>query len=383
MDNLFVIFGSIRSRLINSINFHLIMFLKELSLSNYKNFDNVKFSFDTKIVCFVGLNGVGKTNILDSIYHLSYTKSYFNPIPSQNIRHGETFFFISGVYEINEKEENILISLKKGDKKRVKRNNKVYKKFSDHMGFIPLVIISPDDRNLIIEGSETRRKFIDGIISQTNKEYLNKLIEYNKTLKQRNALLKMFYENKENIKKTIDIYDNHLSVNATVIHNKRDEFLKEFVPIFKQRYKQLSNEKESVEIGYKSDIDEKINLYSLLKKNIDKDIRYQYTTNGIHKDDITFTIDNYSVKKFGSQGQQKTFLIALKLAQFDYLSKLKSNPILLLDDIFDKLDDERVEKIIDLVNEDSFKQIFISDTNKSRSEEIIKKVNKSYKIFEI
>ena len=251
------------------------------------------------------------------------------------------------------------------------------------MGFIPLVIISPNDRNLIIEGSETRRKFIDGIISQTNKEYLNKLIDYNKTLKQRNALLKMFYENKENIKKTIDIYDNHLSVNATIIHCKRDEFLKEFIPIFKQRYKQLSNEKESVEIGYKSDINEEINLYSLLKNNIDKDIRYQYTTKGVHKDDITFTIDKYSVKKYGSQGQQKTFLIALKLAQFDYLSKLKSNPILLLDDIFDKLDDERVEKIIDLVNEDNFKQIFISDTNRNRSEEIIKKVNKSYKIFEI
>ena len=183
------------------------MFLKELSLTNYKNFENIKFNFDTKIVCFVGLNGVGKTNILDSIYHLSYTKSYFNPIPSQNIKHGETFFFISGTYNINKKEENILISIKKGDKKRVKRNNKLYKKFSDHIGFIPLVIISPDDRNLIIEGSETRRKFIDGIISQTDKEYLNSLIDYNKTLKQRNALLKMFYNNAQNIKKTIDIYD--------------------------------------------------------------------------------------------------------------------------------------------------------------------------------
>ena len=359
------------------------MFLKELSLTNYKNFDSIKFNFDTKIVCFVGLNGVGKTNLLDSIYHLSYTKSYFNPIPSQNIKHNEDFFFISGIYDYDEKDENILISMKRGEKKRVKRNNKIYKKFSDHIGFIPLVIISPDDRNLIIEGSETRRKFIDGLISQIDKEYLSKLIEYNKTLKQRNALLKMFFNQTEKLKKTIDIYDNTLSSSASIIFNKRSEFLKDFVPIFKKRYKQLSNEKESVEIEYKSDIKNQSNLYDLLKNNLEKDIRYQYTTNGIHKDDMLFTINEFSVKKFGSQGQQKTFLIALKLAQFDYLSRLKTNPILLLDDIFDKLDDNRVEKIIDLVNEDNFNQIFISDTNKKRSEEIIKKVNKSYKIFEI
>ena len=357
------------------------MFLKELSLTNYKNFENLKFSFETKIVCFVGLNGVGKTNILDSIYHLSYTKSYFNPIPSQNIKHGETFFFISGTYLIKEKKENILISLKKGDKKRIKRNNKLYKKFSDHIGKIPLVIISPDDRNLIIEGSETRRKFIDGIISQTDKEYLNSLIDYNKTLKQRNALLKMFFNNTDDIKKTIDIYDSQLSLHSQKIYEKRIKFLDEFIPIFKIRYKELSNNKENVEIIYKSDISEENNLYKLLKSSIEKDLRFQFTTKGIHKDDLNFKLDDFPIKKYGSQGQQKTFLIALKLAQFEYLSKLESNPILLLDDIFDKLDDTRVQQIINLVNEDKFNQIFISDTNKNRSENIIKKVNKSYKIF--
>ena len=359
------------------------MFLKELSLTNYKNFENLKFSFETKIVCFVGLNGVGKTNILDSIYHLSYTKSYFNPIPSQNIKHGETFFFISGTYLINDKEENILISLKKGDKKRIKRNNKLYKKFSDHIGKIPLVIISPDDRNLIIEGSETRRKFIDGIISQTDKEYLNSLIDYNKTLKQRNALLKMFFNNTDDIKKTIDIYDSQLSLHSQKIYEKRIKFLDEFIPIFKIRYKELSNNKENVEIIYKSDISEENSLYKLLKSSIEKDLRFQFTTKGIHKDDLNFKLDDFPIKKYGSQGQQKTFLIALKLAQFEYLSKLESNPILLLDDIFDKLDDTRVQQIINLVNEDKFNQIFISDTNKNRSENIIKKVNKSYKILEI
>lgn len=359
------------------------MFLKELSLTNYKNFESLKFSFDTKIICFVGLNGVGKTNILDSIYHLSYTKSYFNPIPSQNIKHGETFFFISGKYMIDDKEENILVSLKKGDKKIIKRNNKLYKKFSDHIGKIPLVLISPDDRNLIIEGSETRRKFIDGIISQTDKEYLNNLINYNKTLKQRNALLKMFYDNSENIRKTIDIYDRQLSSDAHKICDKRREFLNEFIPIFKSRYKELSNDKENVEIKHSSDISPDQNLYKILKNNLEKDLKFQYTTKGIHKDDLNLNLDNFPIKKYGSQGQQKTFLIAMKLAQFDYLSKLDSKPILLLDDIFDKLDDTRVKQIINLVNQEKFNQIFISDTNKTRSENIIKKVNKSYKIFEI
>jgi len=359
------------------------MFLKELSLTNYKNFESLKFSFDTKIICFVGLNGVGKTNILDSIYHLSYTKSYFNPIPSQNIKHGETFFFISGRYMIHDKEENILVSLKKGDKKIIKRNNKLYKKFSDHIGKIPLVLISPDDRNLIIEGSETRRKFIDGIISQTDKEYLNNLIDYNKTLKQRNALLKMFYDNSESIRKTIDIYDRQLSSDAQKIYDKRREFLNEFIPIFKSRYKELSNDKENVEIKHSSDISPDQNLYKLLKNSFEKDLRFQYTTKGIHKDDLNLSLDNFPIKKYGSQGQQKTFLIAMKLAQFDYLSKLDSKPILLLDDIFDKLDDARVKQIINLVNQEKFNQIFISDTNKTRSENIIKKVNKSYKIFEI
>ena len=359
------------------------MFLKELSLTNYKNFESLKFSFDTKIICFVGLNGVGKTNILDSIYHLSYTKSYFNPIPSQNIKHGETFFFISGKYMIDDKEENILVSLKKGDKKIIKRNNKLYKKFSDHIGKIPLVLISPDDRNLIIEGSETRRKFIDGIISQTDKEYLNNLIDYNKTLKQRNALLKMFYDNSENIRKTIDIYDRQLSSDAQKIYDKRREFLNEFIPIFKSIYKELSNDKENVEIKHSSDISPDQNLYKLLKNSLEKDLRFQYTTKGIHKDDLNLNLDNFPIKKYGSQGQQKTFLIAMKLAQFDYLSKLDSKPILLLDDIFDKLDDTRVKQIINLVNQEKFNQIFISDTNKTRSENIIKKVNKSYKIFEI
>ncbi len=358
------------------------MLLKTLTLINYKNFENKSFDFDSKVNCFVGLNGVGKSNILDSIYHLSYGKSYFNPIPSQNIRHGEEYFMINGMYSINEKKENVIISLKKGVKKIIKRNNKLYRKFSDHIGLIPLVIISPTDRNLIIEGSDTRRKFIDSIISQVNKTYLKDLITYNKILAQRNSLLKQFGKNNTFESKTIDVYDIQLSDMSKRIYKSRNIFMNDFVPIFKNRYKSISENNEEVDIVYKSDLHDS-NLMDLLKNSIEKDLILQYTSKGTHKDDLVFLKNNYSIKKFGSQGQQKSFLISLKLAQFDFLEKQKNSPILLLDDIFDKLDDKRVKQIVNLVNEDKFKQIFISDTNKKRTENTIKSVNKSYKIFEL
>jgi len=358
------------------------MLLKTLTLINYKNFENKSFDFDSKVNCFVGLNGVGKSNILDAIYHLSYGKSYFNPIPSQNIRHGEEYFMINGMYSINEKEENIIISLKKGVKKIIKRNNKLYKKFSDHIGLIPLVIISPTDRNLIIEGSDTRRKFIDSIISQVNKDYLKDIITYNKIIAQRNSLLKYFAKNNTFESNTIDVYDIQLSGLSKRIYESRTSFMNDFVPIFKNRYKTISENNEEVDIVYKSDLNDS-NLIDLLKNSIEKDLIFQYTSKGIHKDDLVFLKNDFSIKKFGSQGQQKSFLIALKLAQFDFLEKQNTSPILLLDDIFDKLDDNRVKQIINLVNKDKFKQIFISDTNKKRTENAIKNVNKSYKIFEL
>ena len=358
------------------------MLLKTLTLINYKNFENKSFDFDSKVNCFVGLNGVGKSNVLDSIYHLSYGKSYFNPIPSQNIRHGEEYFMINGIYSINDSEENIVISLKKGVKKIIKRNNKLYKKFSDHIGLIPLVIISPTDRNLIIEGSETRRKFIDSIISQVDKDYLNSIITYSKILSQRNSLLKYFAKNNSYESNTIDIYDIQLSDLSKKIYESRKNFMNDFVPIFKNRYKSISEDSEEVDIIYKSDLNDGNHL-ELLKTSIQKDLILQYTTKGTHKDDLVFIKNDFSIKKFGSQGQQKSFLISLKLAQFDFLERQNNSPILLLDDIFDKLDDNRVKQIVNLVNEDKFKQIFISDTNKKRTENTIKSVNKSYKIFEL
>jgi DNA replication and repair protein RecF len=359
------------------------MILKSLSLINYKNFDSISFEFNEKINCIVGNNGIGKTNILDAIYHLSFGKSYFNPVATQNIKHNEDFFVINGNYDKENNNEKISVSLKRGQKKVIKRNNKDYKKFSEHIGFLPLVIISPTDRDLITEGSDTRRKFIDSVISQSDKHYLDDLIKYNKVLAQRNSLLKYFALNNTYNADTIDIYNNQLAEFGTRIFKKRDHFLQEFIPIFKSRYKVISNNNEAVDLVYKSDLFED-NLNTLLANSINKDKAIQYTSVGIHKDDLIFNIEAHPIKKFGSQGQQKSFLIALKLAQFDFIKKQSGvNPILLLDDIFDKLDEQRVAQIIKLVDDENFGQLFISDTHAERTENAVKQVHQSFEIFKL
>ncbi|MDO7171787.1 DNA replication/repair protein RecF [Mariniflexile sp. AS56] len=359
------------------------MILKSLSLLNYKNFDSKSFVFNDKINCIVGNNGIGKTNVLDAIYHLSFGKSYFNPVASQNIKHDEDFFVINGDYEKENKTEKVVISLKRGQTKVIKRNAKAYDKFSEHIGFLPLVIISPADRDLIIEGSDTRRKFIDSVISQSDKSYLTTLISYNKILAQRNALLKYFALNHTFNKDTLDVYNTQLNDFGSVIFEKRDAFLQTFIPIFKSRYQAISNGNEEVELNYHSDLFED-NLTTLLQKNINKDKTLQYTSVGIHKDDLHFNIENHPIKKFGSQGQQKSFLIALKLAQFDFIkARSNVNPILLLDDIFDKLDENRVGQIIKLVDNEDFGQLFISDTHAERTENAVKQVHQSYEIFKL
>lgn len=359
------------------------MILKLLSLVNYKNFDSKSFQFNNKINCIVGNNGIGKTNVLDAIYHLSFGKSYFNPVATQNIKHDEEFFMISGDYIKNDKPEKVIVSLKRGQKKTIKRNGKVYDKFSEHIGFLPLVIISPADRDLIIEGSDVRRKFIDSVISQSDKTYLNDLINYNRLLSQRNALLKYFALNHIFNLDTLNVYNEQLNNYGTEIFKKREDFLKVFIPIFQDRYKVISNENETVNLIYKSDLFED-SLNSLLQTSINKDKALQYTSVGIHKDDLSFNIGEHPIKKFGSQGQQKSFLIALKLAQFDFIKDQSGvNPILLLDDIFDKLDEHRVSQIIKLVGDDSFGQIFISDTHGDRTEEAVKQAHQSYEIFKL
>ncbi|MFZ4671068.1 MAG: DNA replication/repair protein RecF [Flavobacterium sp.] len=359
------------------------MFLKNISVLNYKNFSEANFDFDAKINCFVGKNGIGKTNILDAIYHLANGKSYFNPLAVQNIKHGEEFFVVDGEFKKNNRTEQILCSLKKGQKKILKRNSKLYEKLSDHIGFIPLVIISPADRDLIVEGSETRRKFMDSVISQLDNSYLQELIQYQKIISQRNALLKYFALNHVFENDTLSIYNEQLNNLGKIIFDKREHFLVDFIPIFNKYHQEITNSSETVQLIYQSDLFEKDTI-TLLEENLSKDRVLQYTSVGVHKDDLSFEIDNYPIKKFGSQGQQKSFLIALKLAQFDFVKKQSGEkPILLFDDIFDKLDEFRVSKIIEMVNNEEFGQLFISDTHPERTEDIVKTTHQSYKIFNL
>ncbi len=359
------------------------MLLKNISLINYKNFESQHFDFDNKINCFVGANGIGKTNALDAIYHLSLGKSYFNPIAAQNINHDADFFVIDGFYEKDDREEKVICSLKRGSKKIIKRNGKAYERLSDHVGLLPLVIISPADRDLIIEGSDTRRKFIDGVIAQSDKNYLQKLIKYNKVLSQRNSLLKYFAINQTFDATTLAVYNEQLVSYGVPIFEKRTAFVEALTPIFKEQYSIISGGKEAVSLRYESKLSDK-EFLNLLETNIDRDRALQYTSVGIHKDDLSFKIKGHPIKKFGSQGQQKSFLIALKFAQF-YFMKMQAGttPILLLDDIFDKLDENRVSQIIALVNNENFGQIFISDTHAERTENVVKNIHQSYKIFKL
>jgi len=359
------------------------MYLKKINLINYKNFEASQFNFEAKINCFVGNNGVGKTNVLDAIYHLAFTKGYFNSVTTQNIQHHKDFFVIEGLIDLDGKEELINCSVKKGQKKVVKRNGKEYEKLSEHIGLIPVVIISPNDTNLIIDGSGVRRKFMDSVIAQSDKAYLHDLISYNKVLTQRNSLLKYFAVNHTFDALNIDVYNKQLLEFGRKIYEKRSQFTKEFIPIFEKRHQHISGANENVMFSYKSQL-EKDNFEELLRHSLEKDRILQYTSVGIHKDDLLYTIDSYPIKKYGSQGQQKTYLIALKLAEFDFVkSQSKKTPILLLDDIFDKLDENRVSRIIDLVNDDDFGQIFITDTHVARTENVIKQTNQVYKMFEL
>lgn len=359
------------------------MYLKKLSLLNYKNIEEANYEFDSKINCFVGKNGVGKTNVLDAIYHLSYGKSYFNPLAVQNIKHGEEFFVIDGTFEKNSRSEQIVCSLKKGQKKVLKKNGKAYDKFSEHIGFIPLVIISPSDNDLIKEGSETRRRFIDSVISQLDATYLQQIINYQKVIAQRNALLKYFALNHKFDKETLSIYNEQLDTLGHSIFEMRKQFLNDFVPIFNKHHASITSGSEAIALVYDSQLHEK-RMLLLFDESLARDRVLQYTSTGTHKDDLSFEIEGHPIKKFGSQGQQKSFLIALKLAQFEFIRKQSGVlPILLFDDIFDKLDEDRVSKIVSMINDKAFGQIFISDTHPERTEAIVKSTHQSYMVFKL
>lgn len=360
------------------------MYLKELSLINFKNYDEANLVLDTSLNVFSGNNGAGKTNLLDAIHYLSLCKSYFNPIDVQQIKHQQDFFFIQGKFLKNESDELISVALKRNQKKQFKRNKKEYSRLADHIGLFPLVMISPNDIALILDGSEERRKFIDNAICQIDNHYLDELIVYNKTLQNRNAVLKNAAEHKKAIDVSLlEIYDVQLVQSGQIIFEKRNTFIKQFIPIFNQYYQFISEGAEEVSLEYQSQLLH-ASFDSILKESFSKDRILHRTTAGIHKDEFSFHIEQMPLKKFGSQGQQKSFLIAMKLAQYAILDKNKGyKPLLLLDDIFDKLDDLRIGKLMKMVSDDDFGQIFISDTNHERVNAIFSEINKEPKIFKI
>ena len=359
------------------------MVLKELSVVNFKNFKGIEVSLNPKINCFVGNNGQGKTTLLDAIYYLSFCKSFLNSIDTQNVNMEESFFVLQGEYEREEKTERVYCGLKKGQKKVFKRNKKEYEKLADHIGMFPLVIISPSDSNLITLGSDLRRKFLDGIISQFDHPYLETLLIYNKAITQRNALLKYFSRQRTFNQDQLDVWDDQVVKYGNVLYEKRKQRIQQLTPVFQRYYQQISGGKEEVELVYHSQLEDG-DFAGQLKQAYKEDSRRLFSTVGIHKDDLVFKLSGGQIKKFGSQGQQKSYLIALKLAQLEFLkSTVGINPILLLDDVFDKLDEERVSHILEMVNGNQFGQIFISDTHPKRIEDILSQLELESSVFEV
>ena len=359
------------------------MYLKNLTLTNFKNYELAELEFSPKINCFVGNNGVGKTNILDAIHYLSLTKSFFNTIDSISIKHNEDYFIINGNFVRNGEEDQIYCAFQRQKQKVMKKNGKEYQKMSDHIGRYPVVMISPADSTLITEGSEERRKFLNKIISQYNAGYLDAVLRYNKALQQRNKVLKDFKHAGTFDLDTIAIWDSQLIKHGNYIFKERESLVNDLIPVFNEHYSMISSRREKVKLKYKSHLGEG-DFGEALTNSLSKDRFLEYTTIGIHKDDLILEMDDYLVKSLGSQGQQKSYLVALKLAKFEFIAGRSGlSPILLLDDIFDKFDAERVEQIIRLVGNQRFGQIFITDTHESRLHEILSSHNADYKLFKI
>jgi len=360
------------------------MHLKNLHLINFKNYDEAEIALSEGINCFVGKNGVGKTNILDAVHYLSICKSYMNVIDKQNIRFDQPFFSIQGNWITDDKTTvSIHCAVKLGEKKIFRRNKKEYEKLADHIGQFPAVMISPYDRDLISEGSELRRKWMDGIISQFDRRYLDSIQRYSKVLAQRNALLKNMAEHRMFDRESIDVWNDQMIELGHDIYDKRKAFLDEFIPVFQQHYNAIGHENEEVQLIYKSQLND-APLSQLLVDYERKDAFTRYSNAGTHRDDLIFQIKGHSVKKFGSQGQQKSFIIALRLAQYEWLKNhLNIRPVLLLDDIFDKLDHERVERLMQLVGDQFFGQVLVTDTDLERVEKIFAENNLICKMFNV
>ena len=386
------------------------MILQRISILNYKNIAQADLSFSPKLNCFIGDNGEGKTNVLDAIHFLSLCKSTTTSIDSLCVRHDEEFAVLQGAYEREDgSTEEIYCGIKRGQKKVLRRNKKAYKRLTEHIGLIPLVIVSPLDADLISGGSEERRRFMDVVISQYDRTYMEALLNYNKALQQRNALLKMQDSSTAPSAQgsasplavsggasdgpapaigpdpeLLSLWEEEMARQGEVIFRARTEYIKEFVPIFQRIYAEISQGKETVALNYVSHA-QRGRLLDVIQASRAKDLVMGYSLHGVHKDELEMTLGGFPIKREGSQGQNKTFLIALKLAQFDFLKRTgsRTTPLLLLDDIFDKLDAERVEQIVRLVSGDDFGQIFITDTNRDHLDRILAQIGSDYQLFHV
>lgn len=359
------------------------MIVRSLSLINFRNYEDAKLEFSPQVNCLVGDNGSGKTTVLDAIYYLSFCKSYLNPIDSQNVRYDQGFFVIQSEVELNGEIDKLHCGVKTGQKKQFRRNNKEYQRLADHIGLYPSVMLTPNDIDLIKDGSDVRRKFMDGIISQYDRQYLDAILDYNRALLQRNNLLRYFGENRTYDEDGLAIWDEVLVRHGAYIFEQRNSFVERFVSYFNDVHHAISGGAEKVNLQYTSQL-EQGDLTSLLVKSRKKDRQLRRTSAGIHKDDLEFLIDGHPIKKYGSQGQQKTYLIALKLAQYSFIEESTNvKPVLLLDDIFDKIDDKRVAALMELVGKDDFGQIFITDTHEQRIPELFRNAGADLRVFHV
>lgn len=359
------------------------MLLRKLSLINFRNYEELEIECSERINCFTGSNGSGKTNLLEAIHYLALCKSFLNPADTQNIRFEAPFFVVQGEFTRTDGEtDNIYCGVKRGQKKVFKRNGKDYERLSDHIGLIPLVVVNPADGVLISGGSEERRRFVDSVIAQYNRNYLDHLIAYNRILSQRNALLKQLAKGQGDVS-TMEILNLQLTQYGEPIHKMRQEFVERIQPIFQNYYNLLSDGRESISLSYQSALNSDA-FESILSQSFKKDLALEYTTAGIHRDDLNFEISGHPLRKSGSQGQQKTFLIALKLAEYRVLDEeTKRKPMLLLDDIHDKLDADRVYRLMELVCSDQFGQLFITDTGSGRMNVLFKGRGLPYRMYEV
>ena len=357
------------------------MLLRRLSILNYRNLRQVELDFSPKLNYFFGQNGMGKTNLLDAIYFLSFCKSASNAIDSQNILHEAEFFVIQGYYSTEEGVENeVYCGLKRGQKKKFRLDKKDYPRLADHIGLLPLVLVSPFDLSLILGGSEERRRFMDIVISQYDKEYLEALIRYNKALLQRNVLLKSEVPVDDSL---MEVWEEQMALTGQRVFKGREAFISRFIPIFRQIYAFITQEREQVDLVYQSQAAEG-SLLDRLRAGRERDRVVGHSLTGIHRDDLNMMLGGFPIKREGSQGQNKTYVVSLKLAQFLFLKQIgRTTPLLLLDDLFDRLDAQRVEQILKLVAGDDFGQIFITDTNRSHVDRILQNVGGDYRLFRV